>query len=222
MDRRTYAIVAVVTVIAAGGVALGLRSAGADPEAAPTPTATSSPVPVIVPGRPGESASVVPSDQLAAPDGARYNSLDAWYMRMMIPHHEQALEMAALAPSRARSPQVRAVAERITVAQGPEIDVFRAWLAARGLSEKDDDKGHDHGAMRGMQPPEAIRALGSLRSDAFDKVFVDMMTAHHEGAIAMCRDVLKVGLDERVQELATGIAAEQAAEITRLRDLLAR
>jgi uncharacterized protein (DUF305 family) len=222
VNRRTYAIAAVVIVLAAGGVALGLRAAGAEPEAAPTPTATSSPVPVIVPGRPGESASVVPSDQLAAPDGSRYNSLDAWYVRMMIPHHGQALEMAALAPSRARSPLVRAVAERITVAQGPEIDVFRAWLAARGLSEQDDDKGHDHGAMRGMLPPEAMRALAGLTGDAFDKVFVDMMVVHHEGAIAMCRDVLKVGVDERLHELATGIAAEQSAEISRLRELVAR
>ncbi|GAA4723848.1 DUF305 domain-containing protein [Phytohabitans rumicis] len=223
VTRRGYTIAAAVAVALAGViVAVALRSSDPDrPAASPTATAspTGSPIPVIMPGRPGESASTVPSDQVKAPDGSRYNTLDTWFVRMMIPHHQQALEMAALAPTRAKHPQIRAIADRITAAQGPEVRFFRTWLQQRGLGEKSDEGGHDHGAMKGMQPPEAIRGLAGLTGDAFDKMFVDMMAAHHEGAITMCTDVLRVGVDQRIQELATGIAAEQQAEINRLREI---
>ncbi|BCB91528.1 DUF305 domain-containing protein [Phytohabitans suffuscus] len=221
MSRRGYAIVAALVVAVAGvAVAVGVRAAGPGdgrPAAAPSPSPTESPVPVVVPGRPGESASVISSDQLPAPDGSLYNDADTFFMRMMIPHHGQALEMAALAADRAGHPQIRAVASRITAAQQPEIAVFRAWLKARDLSE--DEAGHSHAGMKGMQPPEAIKGLAGLRGDAFDKMFVDMMVAHHEGAIAMATDVLTHGRDERINELATGIAAEQQAEISRLRQI---
>jgi uncharacterized protein (DUF305 family) len=221
MSRRAYAIVAALVVEVAGvAVALGVRAAGPDdgkPAASASPSPTESPVPVIVPGRPGESASVIPSDQLPAPDGSLYNAADTFFVRMMIPHHAQAIEMAALAPDRAAHPQIRAVASRITAAQKPEIAVFQAWLKARNLGENQD--GHDHAGMKGMQPPEAIKGLASLKGDAFDKMFVDMMVAHHEGAIAMATDVLAHGRDERLNELATGIAAEQQAEIGRMRQI---
>lgn len=220
MSRRTYAVVGAVVVAVAGiAIALGVRAAGSgdDPVASASPTPTTSPVPVIVPGRPGESASVIPSDKLPAPDGSLYNDADTFFMRMMIPHHAQALEMAALAPERAGHEQIRAVASRITAAQKPEIAVFQAWLKARGLPE--NEAGHNHDGMKGMQPPEALKGLASLRGDAFDKMFVDMMVAHHEGAIAMATDVLGAGRDQEVERQATGIAAEQQAEISRMRQI---
>ncbi|MFC0532750.1 DUF305 domain-containing protein [Phytohabitans kaempferiae] len=222
MTRRWYAAIAAVVVAVAGvAVALGVRAAGSgdEPSASASPTSTTSPIPVVVPGRPGESASVVPSDQLPAPDGSLYNQADAYFVRMMIPHHGQALEMAALAPDRAAHPQIRAVASRIVAAQKPEVEYLRTWLRDRDLTE--EQSGHDHGGMQGMQPPEAIRGLASLSGEAFDKMFVDMMVAHHEGAIAMATDVLTAGRDQRISELATGIAAEQSAEISRMRQIAA-
>ena len=222
--RWTYLVIVVLAVaVAGGGIAWGVTSSDQQPQARSTPESTHTPVPVIVPGRPGGSASVVPGDQVAVPDGSRYSSLDAWFVRMMIEHHQQAVEMAALAPSRARGPQVRAIAERIRVAQGPEIAVLRAWLTARGLGESGDSGAeHDHGTMRGTASPQAIRALTNATGAAFDQMFVGLMSVHHRGAIDMCIDVLKVGVDERIQELATNIAAEQQAEIARLQDLLDR
>jgi uncharacterized protein (DUF305 family) len=220
MDRRAYAVIGAVVVAVAGiAVALGVRAAGSDddPVARASATPTSSPVPVIVPGRPGESASVIPSDKLPAPDGSLYNDADTFFMRMMIPHHAQALEMAQLAPDRAGHEQIRAVASRITAAQKPEIAVFQAWLKARSLPE--NVAGHSHAGMKGMQPPEALKALAGLRGDAFDKMFVDMMVAHHDGAVAMATDVLRSGRDQEVERLATGIAAEQQAEIGRMRQI---
>jgi uncharacterized protein (DUF305 family) len=166
---------------------------------------SSAPASVIVPGRPGESASVVPADRAGVPDGNAYNSSDAEFVRMMIPHHEQAVEMAALASTRAADPRIRAIAKRIQAAQGPEIGVLRAWLTARGLAEST----HDH------QP-----ALASARGAAFDRMFVAAMIAHHQAAVDMAKSVLATGRNGQVEELATAIATEQSAEIARLRDLV--
>jgi len=227
--RRTYVIAAVVVVLLGGAAAWGFSAAREDQDegvraARPTPTSTGSPVPFIVPGRPGESASVVPADQLPPAGGVGYNSLDAWFVRMMIPHHQQALELAALAPSRARDPRIRAIAERITVAQGPEIDVLRAWLRQRGLAESGGAASgdHDHGPASGMHPPSAIRALAATTGEAFDRSFVDLMSAHHRGAIQMCTRVLDGGADDGIQRLATNIAADQRIEIARMREATGR
>jgi len=225
VGRRTRMIAAVVVVLLGGAAASRLSAARDDRDPGvratrPTPTSTDSPVPVIVPGRPGESASVVPADRLPPAGGVGHNSLDAWFVQMMIPHHQQALELAALAPSRAADPRIRAMAERITVAQGPEIAVLRSWLRQRGLTDSGAD--HDHGPASGMHPPEAIRALAATSGAAFDRSFVDLMSTHHRGAIQMCTRVLTGGADEGIQRLATNIAADQQIEIGRMREITER
>jgi uncharacterized protein (DUF305 family) len=138
---------------------------------------------------------------------------------MMIPHHRQAVEMAALAPDRAADARIRAVADRIRAAQGPEIGLLRGWLSARGLPA--EVPGHDHGTMHGMQSPEALRQLAAARGAEFDRLFVRMMTAHHEGAVTMATDLLKVGTDQTMQEFANSVATEQSVEIDRMRELVA-
>jgi uncharacterized protein (DUF305 family) len=222
-------IAAVVVVLLGGAAAWGLSAAREDQDPGvratrPTPTFTGSPVPVIVPGRPGESASVVPADRLPPAGGVGYNSLDAWFVQMMIPHHQQALELAALAPDRAADPRIRAIAERITVAQGPEIAVLRSWLRQRGLTESGGNSSgdHDHGPASGMHPPEAIRALAATSGAAFDRSFVGLMSTHHRGAIQMCTQVLTGGADDGIQLLATNIAADQQIEIGRMHDMTER
>lgn len=218
--RRRYAIIGavVVVVLTIAGAVLAGREPATDPSAVPE-SPPASPVPVIVPGRPGETAAVIAADEIQAPDGTRYNEHDVTFVRMMIPHHAQALEMAALAPGRAGDPRIRAIAERISVGQGPEIEVLRAWLDARGLPET--GAGHQHDQMPGMQPPEAIAALGAATGEAFDALFVELMSAHHQGAVEMATEVLRTGADQQVQELAGAIAIEQSVEIDRMRDLLA-
>jgi uncharacterized protein (DUF305 family) len=138
---------------------------------------------------------------------------------MMIPHHAQALEMAALAPTRTDNPQIRAVAARIRVSQEPEIGVMRAWLQARDLPP--DVPGHDHGAMPGMQSPEEIQRLAAARGAEFDRLFVQMMTDHHQGSVEMATNLLKVGVDPSLSELANNVATEQSVEINRMRELIA-
>ncbi|SDZ45486.1 Uncharacterized conserved protein, DUF305 family [Micromonospora pattaloongensis] len=222
--RRILVIGAVAAAVLAGGAgAYALTSTSSRPataptvEASPTPTSTA---PVILPGRPGETATVKRGDEVAPAASPRYNTLDVWYLRMMIPHHTQALQMAALAPDRAADPKVLAVAERIKASQAPEILQMRAWLDARGLTLDDPKGGHDHGTMRGMQSPERMKELAAAKGAAFDRLFIAMMTEHHEGAIEMSTNVLKVGWDITIQELANSVATEQAVEIGRMGALL--
>ncbi|MEU8315495.1 MULTISPECIES: DUF305 domain-containing protein [unclassified Micromonospora] len=223
--RVWVGVTALVTLVVAGAFALAGREDTRTPEAAAT-TAVAAPSasaavpapPVVVPGRPGEPAATRPAEQVRGATTPRWNSLDVWYVRMMIPHHQQALEMAALAPERAADARIRAVAMRIRAAQGPEVGLLRAWLSERDLPA--DVPGHDHGSMRGMQSAEAMRRLGDARGAAFDRLFVRMMSDHHRGAIVMSTDLLKVGVDQPMQEFATAVAVEQSAEITRMRALL--
>lgn len=208
-------VLAAVVVTASGDDS---SDSSARPRVSATKTPSTSPVPVIVPGRPGESASTVMSNELGVDDGALYNLPDVYFMRMMIPHHTQALEMVVLAPGRGSNPQVLAIADRIRSAQLPEIAYMRSWLAARGLSI--EDPGHDHGTMPGMQTRERIDALKAARGDAFDRLFVEMMVSHHEGAIKMAVDVVGAGKNDEVEALANNIAAEQGVEIGRMREAL--
>jgi uncharacterized protein (DUF305 family) len=131
--------------------------------------------------------------------------------------------MAALAPERAADPRIRTLAERVRASQVPEVLRMRGWLDARHLDlDADERAGHDHGAMRGMQTPEAMRRLAAARGADFDRLFVDMMVEHHQGAIEMATNVLRVGVDTGVEEMATAIATEQTIEISRMRELFAR
>jgi uncharacterized protein (DUF305 family) len=214
-------------------IVLAVRAAGdpARPTAAPatgpasptaggaTPAAPDAP-PVIVPGRPGESATARAAQEVRDDAPPRYNSLDTVFVRMMIPHHQQALEMAELADTRAGDPRIRAFAERIRAAQGPEIGLLRGWLGARGLPA--DVPGHDHGTMRGMQSPESMRQLADARGTDFDRLFVRMMSDHHQGAVQFATDLLTVGADPTLNEFATSLATEQTVEIARLRTLTPR
>ncbi|WP_433384804.1 DUF305 domain-containing protein [Micromonospora sp. KLBMP9576] len=225
-NRRARSLAVVTTALLLAAVLVVLSRTAAAPSAAPagqpaaSPSApTGPPRPaVIVPGRPGESAAVRPAEEMRDATRARHNSMDVWFVRMMIPHHAQALEMAELATDRAGDPTLRALAERIRASQGPEIGMMRGWLQTRSLST--EVAGHDHGSMRGMQTPEAIRQLAAARGAEFDRLFVRMMTEHHQGAVQMATELLKVGADLTLSEFANSVATEQTVEIDRMRDLL--
>ena len=204
--------------LTAGPALVGCTSHAPTGAPAAAPGASSAPpVRVVLPGRPGESAVITDSDRVRAPDGSAYNSIDVAFVQMMIPHHEQALTMAALATGRAGDPRVVAVAQRIRAAQAPEIARLRAWLRERGLG--DTDPGHDHATMPGMQDDTAMAALEGATGAAFDRRFVTMMSAHHRGAVQMAGDVLGGGTDQGVSELANELAVEQGSEIRRMADL---
>ncbi|MFD0972049.1 DUF305 domain-containing protein [Plantactinospora endophytica] len=228
------ALVEAAAVLLAVGIA-GFAAGGDDPPGRPAAApATATPVatptvlptqaigtaPVIRPGRPGESAQVLRPDQLTPPPGAQHNAADIRFVSMMVPHHEQALAMAALVPERAGSTGVIAVADRIRAGQQPEVEVLKSWLRDRNLDSLLGGTGHEHATMHGMQSPEAIARLTATTGTDFDRMFVEMMSAHHQGAIAMAQEVLVNGVDRQIRELARNIAFEQAVEVNRMREVL--
>ncbi len=224
-------VLAAAAVLAAAGVAAGVAAAAARPDApalpaaapsatAATPPPSGEPVRVVVPGRPGESAAVSDGSRVTARPPAAHNPVDTLFVQMMIPHHEQALRMTALAPQRAGDPRVRALAERIRLAQSAEVPQLRTWLSTRGLPAA--PPGHDHATMPGMQSDGDLAALAAARGADFDRRFVAMMTAHHRGALRMVDDVLAGGAEPALAALANEVGVEQAAEISRMAALAPR
>ncbi|MEV3860825.1 DUF305 domain-containing protein [Streptomyces sp. NPDC050095] len=203
------ALALVLTACDSGG------STGADRANSPASGGPS----VIAPGRPGEAAetlSAKDADERRPDEGP--NSADVRYAQLMILHHEQALRMTELAPKQARSTQVKRLAERISAAQGPEIESMRAWLTRNGRSES--PAGHAaHGAMPGMASAAQLESLRAARGTAFDDLFLKLMITHHQGAVTMATEVKSEGNDVLVEEMADDVIAQQTAEIGRMRDM---
>ncbi|MBC9733620.1 DUF305 domain-containing protein [Nocardioides marmotae] len=226
---RTTTSAALATLLTA--LTLTACSTG-DREAESTPTATAStptpPPPTDVvevqPGGPGE-----PSTTEVAGDEGGWNHDDIAFVQMMLPHHRQALDMAALAPDRASDERVLALAERIAQAQAPEILVLASLLAGQDVDvpQPGEDPGrydhgeHGHHAMQGMLTTAQLADLADAEGSDFDRLFLKRMIAHHAGAVAMAADVRRTGSSRRVAELALDVEAGQAAEITRMEVVLA-
>lgn len=147
---------------------------------------------------------------------------DAAFLRGMIHHHAQALEMTALVPERTSTPALRLLAERIQVSQRDEIALMSRLLTDRGGAPPAAHEGH--GGMPGMLTAEEMASLAAVRGDAFDRRFLALMIRHHEGALAMVEALFATpgaGQDTAVFQLANDVAADQQAEIDRMRRLLA-
>ena len=179
--------------------------------------------PVVVPGAPGEPARTMPADEASAAVPAnRHNDADVAYVQRMIVHHQQAIRMGELAPARAAREDVQGLAARITATQGPEITSMTAWLRQRGLEVPGEHAGHHGthaGPMPGMASEERLAALSAASGPDFDRLFLQLMTAHHEGAITMATEVLGAGSDVFVEEMAGDVIASQTDEVTRMRSM---
>ncbi|MYT26709.1 DUF305 domain-containing protein [Streptomyces sp. SID7760] len=173
---------------------------------------------VIAPGRPGEKARTLSPEEAAKrqPDDSP-NAADRAYVQHMVEHHRQALTMTALAPERASADGVKRLAERISAAQRPEIGAMEKWLAGHPAPSGAPAAGHDHGAMPGMATEEQLHRLSEAKGPDFDKLFLTLMTAHHEGALKMAGEALAGGNNGAVEEMANEVVATQTAEIHRMR-----
>ncbi|WP_406350552.1 DUF305 domain-containing protein [Streptomyces sp. NBC_00658] len=174
---------------------------------------------VIVPGKPGEAAETLSAEDAAKQrtDDDTPNSADIAYAQKMIEHHTQALEMTQLAPKQAESSAVKALAERITAAQGPEIAAMESWLKANGGETAATE--HAHEAMPGMATEAQLKKLRAAKGKAFDELFLKLMITHHDGAITMATDVKGQGNNIRIEEMADDVIAQQTSEISRMRDM---
>ncbi len=142
---------------------------------------------------------------------------DVMFAQMMIPHHQQAVEMAEIALGKAdASSAVRELATGIKQAQDPEIQTMTGWLEQWGAATPMG--GMDHGGTgSGMMSEADMKALEQASGKAFDQMWVSMMIAHHEGAIDMARQVLASTEDPDVKALADAIIKAQTEEITTMR-----
>ncbi|MFD9699805.1 DUF305 domain-containing protein [Lentzea sp. NPDC059081] len=152
---------------------------------------------------------------LSACGGSTHNDADVTFAQSMVPHHEQALDMAELVPSRSSNDKVRALADRVEKAQKPEIARMNEWLAEWGAGTKHE--GHD---MAGMTGHDDMAGLENSSGAEFDRRWLDLMIKHHEGAVAMARTELDQGQDEDARKLARAVADGQQQEITEMEDLL--
>lgn len=193
---------------------------------APPTTFTAGEVPVLVPGRPGEEAEVLaPGETGTRQNRLAYEDAEVAFVTGMVPHHAQALEMAALAPERAADPRVKALAARIAADQAPEIATMQAWLEQNGLPAADEDARHGGhgghgGGMKGMATEGDLARLVAAEGTAFDRLFLELMTEHHEGALAMVEEVGSP-VNAVVAEIAADTQAKQSVEIARMQQLLA-
>jgi len=151
-----------------------------------------------------------------------FNDDDVMFAQMMIPHHEQAIELSdiALDPAVGASDTVRALAEQIKSAQDPEIDQMKSLLSAWGESMMMDSSIDHSTMMNGMLSLEELDNLSQLRGAEFDAAWLEAMIAHHEGAIQMAQDALDSGSNADVRALCEAIIAGQQAEIDEMRNLL--
>jgi uncharacterized protein (DUF305 family) len=162
-----------------------------------------------------------------APASAAANDADVAFAQHVIDHHRQALQMAAMAEGRAADAGVKELAGRIKGAQQPEIDTMNEWLTAWGkpapmpaASMASDMPGMQHGAMPGMMSAEDMTTLMGAKGGTFDKQFLTMMIAHHEGAVQMAQQEAAQGSNADAKALAQKIVTDQQAEIASMRTML--
>ena len=151
---------------------------------------------------------------------SNFSSSDIMFAQMMIPHHQQAVDMGTLAETRAQDPKVKAIAAQIKAEQAPEILQMKAWLKASGSQM---DMGHDMGmnGMNGMLSDSELVTLTNSTGSIFDYLYLTGMIAHHEGAIEMAQMVLGSNNAE-AKALGQSIVKSQTEQISYLKELLAQ
>lgn len=198
------------------------------------------PTRIARPGAPGEPSQVQDGADWDRGDEPTYTEADVTFMQEMILHHAQALQMTALVPDRTENEAIRRMADRMERSQGDEIDQMIQWLERRGeeapahLDHMLDDiellktegrlhHGHDHGDMHGMLSTDQMEELAAASDDTFDRLFLEFMIFHHEGAIAMVENLMASpagGQETEAFAFASHVEADQRIEIRRMEQML--
>ncbi|MGW2745576.1 DUF305 domain-containing protein [Streptomyces sp. NPDC001450] len=168
----------------------------------------------------GTSASASPSPSAPA---TAHNAQDVAFAQGMIPHHQQALEMARLADGRASSARVKDLAARIEKAQDPEIRTMTGWLRAWGEQVPMAGMDHSgHAGMSGMMSEDDMAALKKATGKDFDTKFLSLMVEHHQGAVEMATTEKGEGRYGPAKGMADDIVSAQNAEIEEMKQLLGK
>ena len=181
-------------------------------------------VPIVQPGAPGAAPRTISAEEATSLAGRTWTESDVAFMQGMIVHHQQAVDMAALVKDRTNREELVAVAGRIDASQADEIAFMRRWLEERGEPVAMPGMGHAHHTMKGMASPEDMARLATLDGVAFERLFLQLMIAHHRGALDMVDELLRVpgtAFDPAQQQFVNDVETDQTAEIERMNALLA-
>lgn len=152
---------------------------------------------------------------------AAHNADDVMFAQMMIPHHQQALELSALVPDRSSNPAVVDLAAKIAAEQQPEINAMKALLLQWDV---DPNAAADHGGhgmgMAGMVDEATMTRLDSLKGSDFDTLWLQSMISHDQGAIEMAKAEVANGQSADMTTLAKSIITAQQAEIDQMKQML--
>lgn len=180
---------------------------------------------------PAISAQSAPTQAVASTPS--HTDADAAFMTGMIGHHAQAVLIAGWAPSHGASRAIQALCERIVVGQNDEIALMQRWLHEWGLPAPSGDASHDmmpgmehmaHAMMPGMLTADQLRELDKARGADFDRLWLQSMIKHHQGALTMIKDLLATpgaARDDGVFKFVSDMNADQGIEIERMNGMLA-
>ena len=187
--------------------------------------------PILQPGAPGQPTRPISPQEASQIANTRFSPDDVRFMQHMMLHHQQAIDMVALVRNRTNRPEVVAAARRIEASQADEMAFMRGWLRERGQPVPNPAAAHAmhgaanaHGNMKGMATPQQMAELAAAKGTEFDRLFLERMIAHHEGAITMARDLLKQpgsAYDPVLFDFVNEVINDQRAEIDRMTVVLA-
>jgi uncharacterized protein (DUF305 family) len=210
LRRKSTRRIAAVGVVAAGALLLSACSDSGDGMSG------------MDHGSGNSSASATTEATRTAP-ASDFNDADVTFAQSMIPHHEQALEMAKLADGRASDSEIKSIAGKIEQAQDPEIKTMKGWLTSWNKpTAMESMPGMDHGSGDGMMSDKDMKEMESMKGAEFDKMFAQMMIEHHNGAIDMAKDEQKNGKNADAVKMAGDIVTGQSAEVKQLQSILDR
>ncbi|MGI9625918.1 MAG: DUF305 domain-containing protein [Longimicrobiales bacterium] len=176
---------------------------------------------VVQAGAPGRDSKVLSQADLATAVRPMTTEADIQFMQGMIPHHLQALEMTALVEARTESLWLRQMALRMEISQKDEIALMESWLAKQGETSAG---GHGaHGPMPGMLTPTQMSELEEAEGERFERLFLEFMIQHHEGALTMVAELFATagaGQASEVFQFANDVDVDQRVEIARMRQML--
>ena len=181
--------------------------------------------PIVQPGAPGEVSREISAEAAADLAGIRYSGADVMFLQGMISHHAQALEMTELLESRSARDVMRQLAQRIALSQADEIEMMQEWLRERSLDVTALDAHHAPGAERmpGMLTDEEMATLEQADGAEFDRLFLELMIKHHQGALTMVENLLDQrgsAQDSQLFAFTADITSDQSMEIDRMDGML--
>ena len=200
----------------------GLTACTAAPDdAAPLPT-----TPVVQLGAPGEPNKTLSPEEAAELASPTYVEEDVLFVRDMLHHHAQAIQMTGYVDERTTDEDLRLLAERMDVSQSDEITQLESWLQKRGEPVRDPDASHDEhsaGDMPGLLTDDELAELEAAEGEDFEKLFLTYMIRHHEGAIQMVDELYAAGggQESEIDAFARHVEADQGIEIARMQQMLA-